>query len=207
MKKEGLKAVSGRKKRKISVHSLGYLKPSENVLNQDFKVEKKNAVWVSDITYIKTNTGWIYLAAVIDLWSRKVVGWSIEKHMQRSLALNALKMAINTRKVSDGLIHHSDQGTQYTSYQYQQFLRQSHFISSMNRRGNCLDNAVVESFFSSLKKELVYPELVKALPSHIVKTKVLNYIHWYNSKRLHSTLNHMSPVDYELKHHTMSCVS
>ena len=131
----------------------------------------------------------------------------ILKNMQRSLALNALKMAISTHKVSDGFIHYRDQGTQYTSYQYQQFLRQSHFTSSMNRRGNCLNNAVVEPFFSSLKKELVYPELVKALPSHIVRTKFLNYIHRYNSKCLHSALNHMSPFDYDLKHHTMSRVS
>ena len=207
MQQEGLRAVSKRSKKNRKSDQVTTQDICENVLNQNFKVERANVAWVSDITYIKTSTKWLYLATIIDLWSRKVVGWAIDNHMRTSLVLNALKMAVSTRKINKGLIHHSDQGSQYTSHEYQEYLRNLCFVSSMNRRGNCLDNAVAESFFSSLKKELIYLESLKNLPDHIVHKKVLNYIHWYNSKRIHSTLNHMSPVDYELKYHTMNCMN
>lgn len=146
-----------KKKFKVTTDSEHDLPVAENILNRDFTADRPNKKWVSDISYIRTKEGWMYLAVVIDLFSRKVVGWSMNSHMKTDLPLDALKMAINSRRPNEGLIHHSDRGVQYASFLYQEQLAKSGMICSMNRKGNCWDNSLAESFFSTLKREMIYP--------------------------------------------------
>jgi transposase InsO family protein len=146
--------TSGIQKRKycITTTSDHDLPIAENLVNRNFKADKANQKWVADISYNRTNEGWLYLAVIIDLFSRKVVGWSMDTKMQTDLVLSALKMAIRLRKPPPGLIHHSDRGVQYVSYKYQNELSRVKMICSMSRKGNCWDNSVEESFFSSLNE-------------------------------------------------------
>ncbi|WP_338030701.1 IS3 family transposase, partial [Cytobacillus citreus] len=144
------------KKYKATTNSKHHHPISENVLNRQFKADKPNQSWVTDITYIPTNEGWLYLASVMDLYSRKIVGWSMDKTMTKELVMNALKMAYHRQKPGNGLIHHSDRGVQYASTEYQKLLKQYQMIGSMSRKGNCYDNACIESFHGILKRELVY---------------------------------------------------
>ncbi len=167
-----------------------------NLLEQDFSADGPNRIWVGDITFIPTRKGWLYLAVQVDLFSRKIVGWSMSERMNQQLTVDALIMAIQQRNPGPGLIHHSDQGIQYTGVNYREILKAHDMIASMSRKGNCYDNAVVESFFSNLKNELVYH--CDYYDRDEARAAVFNYIEvFYNRKRLHQTLAYKSPTQYE----------
>jgi transposase InsO family protein len=171
--------------------------PAPNLLNQDFASPVPDRKWVSDITYIDTAEGWLYLAVVLDLFSRRVVGWAMDEHMEASLVQNAWNMAVSQRRPSAELLHHSDQGSQYTSDLYQRSLATHHCQVSMSRVGNCFDNAAMESFFSTLKTECACAQFETRTQA---RTAIFVYIEgWYNRQRLHSTLDYLSPVEFELK--------
>jgi len=166
------------------------------VLSRDFDAQKPDQAYVSDITYIWTQEGWLYLAVVIDLFSRKVVGWSMASRMNAQLVCDALTMALWQRKPKAGLIHHSDRGSQYASRQFRQLLAQYKVTGSMSRKGDCWDNAVVESFFGTLKQERVQWRHYQS--RHAAQQDVLQYITmFYNSQRMHSYLDYKSPNQYE----------
>ena len=169
---------------------------AENVLNRAFSPNAPNQVWGTDITYLWTQEGWVYLAVVIDLYSRRIVGWAMDRRMKQALVIRALMMAINLRQPPPGLLHHSDRGSQYASYAYQDLLKQHGMIASMSRKGNCWDNSPVERFFGSLKREWTDGQLYRTRDEAIADVR--EYIAaYYNSKRLHSTLGCMTPIDYE----------
>ncbi|MDM3871056.1 IS3 family transposase [Porticoccus sp. W117] len=181
---------------RVTTNSRHGMPVASNVLNRAFDVKEANRVWGSDITYIWTDEGWLYLAVVIDLYSRKVVGWSMEHRMGSSLAVRALRLACQTRQPSPGLIHHSDRGVQYASQPYQQVLDEWQMVGSMSRKGDCWDNAVVERFFRSLKVERVSRARYRTRAA--AKADILDYIvMFYNSRRLHSYLGYQSPNVYE----------
>jgi len=159
MKDLGLVSKTKKKYRINTTDSNHNLPIANNILNRDFYSGVPDTKYVGDITYIPTNEGWLYLATVIDLYSRKIVGWSMADNMKVSLVNNALSMALNTRKPSQGLIWHTDRGSQYASYSHRDLLNKHGIIQSMSRKGNCWDNAVAESFFHTLKTELVYHEI------------------------------------------------
>jgi transposase InsO family protein len=167
-----------------------------NLLNRQFDVQQPNKVWVMDITYLATNEGWLYLAIVLDLYSRMVVGWSIRKRMTQELVIDALETAIKRRNPSPGLICHSDRGSQYCSHAYQNLLQEHGFICSMSRKGECQDNACAETFFHSMKVEWIYGEPLKS--RYRMKKEVGEYIEaFYNRQRLHSNNGYLSPGDFE----------
>ena len=171
-------------------------KPAENLLKQDFTAEAANQKWVTDITYLATDCGWVYLAVVLDLFSRKVVGWSISDSLDSQLVHDALRNAIESRNPGAGLIHHSDRGCQYTSEKYQKILHTLGLICSMSRKGNCYDNAVMERFFWSLKHEWTNHEIYENLAD--ARLGVFRYIEtFYNSERIHQSLGYLSPNQYE----------
>jgi transposase InsO family protein len=168
-----------------------------NRLARQFTVETPNQVWGSDITYLPTQDGWLFLAVVVDLFSRKIVGWAMASTLETSLVATALTMAIGRRHPLPGLLHHSDRGSQYASQTYQALLQQHQMVGSMSRRGNCWDNAVVERVFRSLKHEGL-DDTAKEQPATTVKAIVIDYIEmFYNSHRLHSTLGYLSPNAFE----------
>lgn len=167
-----------------------------NLLAQNFTADAANRIWVGDITYISTRKGWLLLAVVVDLYSRRIVGWSMSERINQQLVVDALIMAIRQRNPEPGLIYHSDQGIQYTGPRYQAILKTYDMIASMSRKGNCYDNAVAESFFSNLKNELVhhcdYHDRDEA------RADIFKYIEvFYNRKRIHETLDYISPAQYE----------
>jgi len=167
-----------------------------NHLDRQFDVSEPNKVWVTDITYIRTHEGWLYLAAVLDLFSRQVVGWSMGARIDRELALNALLMAVWRRRPETEVLVHSDQGSQFSSHDWQDFLKAHRLKPSMSRRGNCHDNAVAESFFQLLKRERIKRKTYADRED--ARQDVFNYIEmFYNPKRRHSFSNGLSPVDYE----------
>ena len=167
-----------------------------NLLAQDFTADGPNGIWVGDITFIPTRKGWLYLAVLVDLFSRRVIGWSMSKRMNQQLAIDALTMAIRQRNPEPGLIHHSDQGIQYSGANYKTILKTHDIIASMSRKGNCYDNAVAESFFSNLKNELVYH--CDYHNRDEARAAIFKYIEvFYNRKRLHETLDYVSPAQYE----------
>jgi transposase InsO family protein len=171
--------------------------PAPNLLNQEFFASAPDQKWVSDITYIETAEGWLYLASILDLFSRKVVGWAMADHMEASLVEDALKMALQQRQPEPGLLHHSDQGRQYTSVAYQTRLANAHCQVSMSRTGNCYDNAAMESFFGTLKTECA----TQPFATHAqARTAIFEFIEaWYNRRRLHSSLDYLSPIEFERK--------
>jgi putative transposase len=167
-----------------------------NLLNRQFDVKQPNKVWVMDITYLATNEGWLYLAIVLDLYSRMVVGWSISKRMNKELVIDALETAIKRRNPSPRLICHSDRGSQYCSHAYQNLLQEHGFICSMSRKGECQDNACAETFFHSMKVEWIYGEPLKS--RYRMRKEVREYIEvFYNRQRLHSNNGYLSPSDFE----------
>ncbi len=169
---------------------------ANNVLERDFAIGEPNKVWASDITYVHTRQGWAYLAAVLDLGSRKVVGWQVGSTMEESLVVGALEQALAQRTPPPGLIHHSDRGVQYASRAYQQLLHDNAMVCSMSRRGNCWDNACVESFFSTLKRELPNDEPFEDWRD--VERAVFAYVDaHYNTRRPHSALGYRTPNEYE----------
>ena len=169
-----------------------------NILDRDFYASNKDEKYVGDITYISTGEGWLYLATVIDLYSRKVVGWSMDDTMKVSLVNNALNMALRHRTPKKGLIWHTDRGSQYASYSHKDLLEKYNITQSMSRKGNCWDNAVAESFFKSLKNELVYQTVFYTKKQ--AKQEIFKYIElFYNRVRSHSYLNGLSPVEFEEK--------
>jgi transposase InsO family protein len=177
--------------------------PAPNRLNQDFRATAPNQKWVSDFTYLRTAAGWLFLAVILDLFSRKVVGWAMSTQMDQALVQKAWEMAVQTRHPGPGLLHHSDQGRQYTAAEYQAALRAVQAQVSMSRVGNCYDNAVAESFFATLKSECQWSG--RASPEQ-VRGRVFEYIEgWYNRKRLHSALGYHSPVEFE-RIQDMNCV-
>lgn len=168
-----------------------------NLLQRDFRVEKPNQVWVSDTTFISTRVGWLYLAIVIDLYSRLVVGWSMSQRNDQKLVCDALKMAVEWRNPQAGLIHHSDQGIQYACSTYRELLDSHGIIQSMSRKGNCLDNAVAESFFSNLKNELVYHRVFENQDE--ARSAIFDYIEvFYNRQRIHQYLDYKNPEQFEM---------
>ncbi len=174
-------------------------KAHPNHLHQCFIASKPNDTWVSDITYIRTHEGWIYLATVIDLYSRKIIGWATGHRQTTALIIKALRMASKRLKKDSKVILHSDQGSQYNSYEYKQFAKKHNIILSMSRRGNCYDNAVAESFFKTFKKELVRKQIF--LTREIAASKIFEYIEmFYNSKRRHSYLGYISPNEFEKRY-------
>jgi len=169
---------------------------AENILSRDFTATRPNEKWVSDITYIEIEEGWVYLAVIMDLFSRQIVGWSVDDQMTVDLVLDAFKMAVTRRKVEPGLLLHSDRGVQYRAWEYQEALEPKGIIQSMSRKGNCWDNAAMESFFSRLKVELVFAEQYSTLED--AYSSIFEYIEvFYNRVRRHSAINYRSPTQYE----------
>jgi putative transposase len=168
-----------------------------NLLDQDFAAEVPDQKWSADISYIWTAEGWLYLAVLIDLFSRRVVGWALSDRLKKDLALRALHMALATRHTPSGLIHHSDRGSQYCSIDYQAVLRKHGLLISMSGKGNCYDNAVVETFFKTIKSELIWPVAWQTRSQ--AENAVARYIDgFYNPIRRHSTLGYKSPVQFEM---------
>ena len=188
--------VKHRKKYKVTTNSNHKQPVFDNVLGRQFDVAQPDQVYVGDITYVWTQEGWLYLAVVIDLFSRKVVGWSMGSRMKAQLVCDALRMAIWQRRPEADLVVHSDRGSQYASKDYRRLLKAHGFVGSMSRKGDCWDNAVAESFFGSLKQERVHWRNYQTRLD--AQQDVLNYISmFYNSHRLHSYLDYMSPNQYE----------
>jgi len=170
-----------------------------NFLDREFRAAAPNRVWMGDMTYIPTAEGWCYLAVLIDAFSRRVVGWALDTQPTAALPLTAWQQAVATRSPGPGLVHHSDRGTQYACTAYQTVLQRYQVVTSMSRRGDCWDNAVVESFFASLKIERLHERRYATLEE--LRTDVADYIEgFYNRRRRHSTLGYLSPVMFELRH-------
>jgi len=196
MRLYGMTATNRRRRFPRTTQRNAQAHAAPNLLWQDFSSPAPDRKWVSDITYIDTAEGWLYLAVVMDLFSRRVVGWAMADHTQTSLVQEAFKMALLRRQPDKGLLHHSDQGSQYTSEAYQQILRSHHCSVSMSRVGNCYDNAAIESFFGTLKTECAHQRYATRAQA---RTSIFEYIEaWYNPKRLHSALLYTSPVEFEL---------
>lgn len=188
--------VESRRRFKVTTDSKHDHPIAPNHLNREFKVDTPDKVWASDITYIWTCQGWLYLAVVLDLFSRKVIGWSLQATMTADLVKEALAMAVGRRQPLQGLLHHSDRGSQYASEVYRQELEKYGIIASMSRKGDCWDNAVVERFFRSLKTELTYHNLYSTRDE--ARRDIIEYIEmFYNSNRLHSYLRYQSPAEFE----------
>lgn len=188
-------ALTKRKYRPVTTQRQPGAVPAPNRLNQDFSATAPNQKWVSDFTYIETLEGWLYLAVVLDLFSRKVIGWAMSRTMDTAMVVTALRMALLDRRPPEGVLHHSDQGSQYTSTAYRNDLAEALAQLSMSGVGNCYDNAVVESFFATLKTECVTSPFRTCTAA---RTAIFEYMEvWYNRQRLHSTLGYYSPVNFE----------
>jgi putative transposase len=180
----------------VTTDSAHALPIAENLLGQNFGAQEPDTRWSGDITYIWTGEGWLYLAVVLDLFSRRVVGWGMQANLECTLVQGALEMALAARRPSAGLLCHSDRGSQYASGQYQATLASAGIVCSMSRKGNCYDNAPVESFFASLKRELVHRSSFATREA--ARTAVFRWIEiWYNRKRRHSALGYISPEAFE----------
>lgn len=195
MRENGIRSKVRRKFR-VTTDSNHNLPVAPNLVKRDFSADAPNRLWVTDITYLWTMEGWLYLAAIIDVFSRKVVGWSMQDRLTLPLVLKALDMAVSREKPAPGLIHHSDQGCQYAAHEYQAELRRYGIVCSMSRRGQCWDNALAESFFHSLKTEHVYHE--RFATKEEAKSSIFEWIEvFYNRQRIHSAIGFTSPVCYE----------
>ena len=185
-----------RRRFKVTTDSKHNMPVAPNLLNREFVVDKPNKAWVSDITYVWTTQGWLYLAVFIDLFNRKVVGWSMDTRITRSLVLDAFDMAFASSYPGQGLIVHSDRGSQYASDDFTKKLKKLGFKQSMSRKGDCWDNAVAESFFGSLKTELIHNKKYATIAE--ARRDIFDYVEvFYNRERLHSSLGYMSPEEFE----------
>lgn len=196
MRKHGIRAKV-RRRFKVTTDSKHNEKVDENLLNREFKVSSPNRVWVGDITYLKTAEGWLYLAVIIDLFSRRVVGWKLSTRIDQRLTLDALDVALQ-RQPERGFIFHSDRGVQYAAKAYRARIESRGGLQSMSRKGDCWDNAVAESFFATLKRESQTGEVVKTKEE--TGLEVLDYLRWYNAERLHSSNRYCSPNQFESRH-------
>ena len=197
LQEKGLRARNG-KAFKYCARIESKTNVSDNLLARQFKAEAPNLKWVSDITYIKVNRTWLYLAVVLDLFSRKVIGWCLDNHMRESLILNAFNMAVSNREIDHGALVHSDRGVQYRGHEYQHAIKENGLQSSMSRKDNCWDNAVMESFFGRFKVELIYAENYKTVEA--AQSGIFEYIEiFYNRQRRHSAIGYVSPHDYEMQ--------
>ena len=204
MREEGIQAKQP-KRYKVTTKANKNHPAAPNLLNRDFTADRPNEKWTADITYIPTLEGWLYLAVILDLFSRRVVGWSMSHRMTSSLVMDALNMAIRQRRPGPGLLHHSDRGSQYTGQPYQTLLKDNLMLSSMSRTGNCYDNAPSESFFGTLKTELVHHRLYAKRAE--AQMDIFFYIEaFYNRKRRHSTLGYVSPDAFEAAFHEYQSV-
>jgi putative transposase len=195
MRAAGLSGLQRRKRGRTTIQVPG-VRVTDDLVKRQLRPAAPNVLWVADITYLRSWEGWVYLAAVQDAYSRAIVGWSMADHMRHELVVDALQMAIARRRPASGLIHHSDQGSQYVSLGFGQAARDAGIARSMGSKGDCYDNAVAESFFATLKKELVHR---RSWPSRReLISEVFQYIEvFYNRTRRHSTLGYLSPIDYE----------
>jgi transposase InsO family protein len=195
MREAGIRSRTKRKFR-ATTNSKHNLPVAPNLLNQDFTAKAQDRAWVGDITYILTEEGWLYLAVLLDLYNREVVGWAASSRITRQLSIDALQMALGKRNPDQGLLHHTDRGSQYASGDYQKVLKEHGMICSMSRKGNCYDNAVAESFFGRLKSEWVnhqrYLSRTEAIQSLFYYIEI-----FYNRKRRHSSINYVTPQEYE----------
>ena len=190
--------VKRNKKFKATTDSNHSFNIAPNLLNRDFRADRPNQKWAGDISYVWTREGWLYLAVILDLHSRRVIGWAVSNRMKRDLAIRALKMAVALRQPPKGCIHHTDRGSQYCSHDYQKLLRQHEFKVSMSGKGNCYDNATVETFFKTIKAELIWRRSWETRRQ--AEMAIFEYINgFYNPRRKHSALGWKSPVAFERK--------
>lgn len=197
MRQDGIRAKTVKKWR-ATTQSNHRLPVAENTLKRQFTVTQPNRVWAGDLTYVWTAEGWLYLAVVLDLYSRRVIGWAMGTRLTGDLVQSALTMALTNRRPASGLVHHSDRGSQYAATNYQRLLDEYGLIPSMSRKGNCWDNACVESFFGTLKRELVYHRRYATRKE--ATQDIFEYIEvFYNRQRRHSTLGYHSPAEYEAR--------
>lgn len=184
------------RKFRVTTDSRNTREPAENLLNRQFTAEKPNEKWVADVTFIPTGEGWLYFAGVLDLYSRRIVGWSTSNRLNSELAQAALSYAIDARKPRKGLMVHSDRGKEYAAKGYQELLANNELVSSMSRLSNCYDNAVMESFFHSLKTELIHHEDYRT--RNDARASLFDYVElFYNRRRKHSAIDYQTPVDFE----------
>lgn len=204
MKQHGLAAKRARRKRPVTTRRDPGARAAPNLLAQDFTASRPDEIWLADITYIETAEGWLYLAVVMDLFSRAIVGWSMADHLQATLVEQVLLMALGRRRPTEGLLHHSDQGSQYTSALIQSLLDDHHIQVSMSGVGNCYDNAPMESFFGRLKAECALSPFATRTETRLI---VFEHIEvWYNRQRLHSSLDYLSPVAFEQRYYETNTV-
>lgn len=195
MKKMGLKAIATRKFR-VTTDSQHSQPVFENILNRDFSTTGINQKWAGDVTYVATDEGWLYLAVIIDLHSRAVIGWSMSKSMKKDLVCNALLMALFKRKFPKNVIMHTDRGSQYCSNKYRAIIKNNKLTGSMSRKGNCWDNSIAESFFHTLKTELIHVN--RYLTRTDARQSIFLYIEgYYNQKRMHSAIDYRTPIEVE----------
>lgn len=195
MRENGLKSRTVRKY-KATTNSKHNQPVDDNVLNQTFTAERPNQVWMSDITYVWTAEGWLYVASIMDLYTRKIVGWKADSRMTKELVISALDDAYKREKPADGVLHHSDRGSQYASNEYQARLKKYKIKGSMSRKGNCYDNACIEAFHSVIKRELIHLETYKTRKR--AHRDIWEYIEiWYNHLRIHSSIGYRTPVQFQ----------
>lgn len=196
MRLNNIKAKT-KKRFKVTTLQNSKAKASENLLNQNFTAFSENRIWTSDITYLWTKEGWLYLAVVMDIYSRKIVGWSLSSRLSAELVLKALIMSLLNRKPEAGMIFHSDRGSQYTSSKVRELLKSYKITQSMSGKGNCYDNAITESFFHTLKTELIFWNSYQTREE--ANRSIFEYIEvFYNRQRLHSAIGYLSPVEFEM---------
>jgi putative transposase len=198
MRRHGIRAIMARPRRVRTTDSRHDHPIAPNLLDRNFIAAAPNRIWLADITYVDTDQGWLYLAAVMDLYSRKIVGWAMQDHMRAELPLTALRMAISAQHPGSGLIHHTDRGVQYASADYRSAVKSAGFRASMSRKADCYDNAPMESFFHTLKTELIHHR--RYATRQEAKRDIFAYIEgYYNRTRRHSAIGYLSPIEMELK--------
>jgi transposase InsO family protein len=198
MRRHGIRAIMARPRWVRTTDSRHDFPIAPNLLERNFIAAAPNQIWLADITYVETDQGWLYLATLMDLYSRKIVGWAMADHLRAELPMAALAMAIATQRPGAGLIHHSDRGVQYASAEYRKMMQSAGFRASMSRKADCYDNAPMESFFHTLKTELVHHQHYETREE--ARRDIFAYIEgFYNRKRRHSAIGYLSPIEMELK--------